>query len=1603
MHLVAFFQAKLERVLGCTAVSRSSVSVDDNKGIVAYPAGATVILYNPRNNGQAHLIGTTKNSITCLSFSFCGRYIATGETGHEPRLRVWELYDVKGQFAFTQIRFTPNGHLVSVGNQHDRSIVVWDWQAQQKIAENRLTSKVNSIDITEQGGCVTVGIRHVKFWYVARKPESTKSVPLQGRSAILADQRNNTFLDVCCAPGNRTFSVTETSLLIEFHDKKLVSTYDLHSEVPRSIVLGTGELFIGFNNGFIRCLDITTMKHKFTFCKPHYLSCDVAEGVKQDALLPDSHPTGCRYPDVRALTYNRKTGMLTVVYSDRSIYTWQQTNRSILKISSQLFHVGPVISLEVYPSNFEWLPHGSIITGGADQTVRIWNVDHLSSSFDENKRTSLPCANVFSEDLKKVIFMTNSDSQLNESPDEVFGASISDTGSGVKSVKVSPDGKHLAAGSRDGNLSVYDLTIPTMEMIAFFEAHESDIMCMEYSDPKSPRYLLATGSRDRMVHLFDPLNGYQPLASIDDHTSTINSILFVEEAGSLQLISSAADRSIVIRKMVDSEPSSVTFSRITHIKSQFGLNYIVLSAGGMVAACQDRQLRTYSFQGKLVKQIKGAASDDGQLTRVRLDPSGIYAATVCTNRNVYIIDVATGEFAAVLTGQSDNITDVAFSADCRRLYVVSYSGCIFVWRLSNFLVSKMMTAARKSQITKNTSTAGIEKPCERSETPDSLLGSGSDAAGDEHMEYIRNMKVKDSESEFGSLSSIRIGDEDSDSCMGRKPTTMIINTPSSSMITDDDFELKRLTTEVVRRSTSGMMNEQFTSWDNVSAANDFSDEEQTLLSTTTSADRSSGALNFVQQQLGGSATIGREGDACTTSSNTPLNLRLTQLPGTTAALVCHNGAGNGTDIVKEENADSYGPSSIVAGNSVLTRKSRKKWDDMAISPIGDTPVYVSSLISNSFDVPSTETHVFPSSTEPSSSKENVLGGFMTMNGNQIQYSPLSSERNVNKKIPNSISASGIAELQQQVSSFPFSNAIRNASESSEPYNTPVLVSPSMSPQSPSSAFSRASVKRCSLTKRLKGIRCSESQTVWTPPLIGTRRSASNMHYTTVSGRTIPVTRRKSDLHITLSRLYQQQQQEKNNLSTAAIGRALSPLARCQAINDVIKNRRMTVAGEEDYASSDLHLRSRSQSPSQLALSVLGNGKRQRQDSDMSTYSVLTMASTRLTPSSSRTNLRAVTLNKQQSSQTLNRLAGLRDRLRKSQENLAGPLSDDGFAAVPNIMSRSKSFGNLRLTAAAPLNGNRPGLGLLLGTSSDASRSYLSRLSADITPVGFLLILLVFPTASAKYLPRTDVEIAKDNLIKEGQIDSVIFSGASGLNIRSRLIARSVGNLYNTPERNDILTGSNLLNQAEIPSGTKTERNLAKTIENLKKASNPDLSKFEIAETSEVLLEAENEREHLFPLAFSTRNQKGKGAVQKRVERYQPRNRVSRDTTSGESDSNSSEINGSPLLQAGGTLGQQFAPRRYFTTINGTSRSISCVESMPRQSVLQTRRIFEPQQRHSSSSVQRRVPSYLAQKLASGDIVAPDVGSEEYPQQSTSSSEVVAFQDFAAKTHQSKRK
>jgi hypothetical protein len=116
-----------------------------------------------------------------------------------------------------------------------------------------------------------------------------------------------------------------------------------------------------------------------------------------------------------------------------------------------------------------------------------------------------------------------------------------------------------------------------------------------------------------------------------------------------------------------------------------------------------------------------------------------------------------------------------------------------------------------------------------------------------------------------------------------------------------------------------------------------------------------------------------------------------------------------------------------------------------------------------------------------------------------------------------------------------------------------------------------------------------------------------------------------------------------------------------------------------------NLRSRSQSPSQLALQMaeqqsrkLSSTLQRRRESDAKSVS-------RITPSSSRTNLRAVS-NMGNSSHALNKLLQTREQLKKSQENLLliSGMNDEGLAPNSNLaMSRSRSIGNLKLSAVRP--------------------------------------------------------------------------------------------------------------------------------------------------------------------------------------------------------------------------------------------------------------------------------------------------------------------------------
>lgn len=105
-----------------------------------------------------------------------------------------------------------------------------------------MSTKVKATAFSENGSYfVTVGNRHVKFWFLETGKSKVRhhthsmllsdwdiyfchfqykeAVPLMGRSAILGEQRNNYFCDVACGKGecgDSTYAITRYVLFCRF-------------------------------------------------------------------------------------------------------------------------------------------------------------------------------------------------------------------------------------------------------------------------------------------------------------------------------------------------------------------------------------------------------------------------------------------------------------------------------------------------------------------------------------------------------------------------------------------------------------------------------------------------------------------------------------------------------------------------------------------------------------------------------------------------------------------------------------------------------------------------------------------------------------------------------------------------------------------------------------------------------------------------------------------------------------------------------------------------------------------------------------------------------------------------------------------------------------------------------------------------------------------------------------------------------------------------------------------------------------------------------------------------------------------------------------------
>ncbi|XP_009682938.2 mitogen-activated protein kinase-binding protein 1 isoform X1 [Struthio camelus] len=703
----------LEKVLGITVSGGRGLACDPRTGLVAYPAGCVVVLFNPRKNKQHHILNSSRKTITALAFSPDGKYLVTGESGHMPAVRVWDVAErtqvaelQEHKYGVACVAFSPSSkYIVSVGYQHDMIVNVWSWKKNIVVAANKVSSKVTAVSFSEDCSYfVTAGNRHIKFWYLddSKTSKVNATVPLLGRSGLLGELRNNFFADVACGRGKKadsTFCITSSGLLCEFNEKRLLdkwvelrNTDSFTTTVANCISVNHDYIFCGCADGTVRIFNPLNLHFVTTLPKPHFLGTDIASVTEASRLF--SGMADAKYPDTIALTFDPTNQWLSCVYNDHSLYVWDVKDpKKVGKVYSALYHSSCVWSIEMYPevkdNNQSCLPPGSFITCSSDNTIRLWNTE------SSNIHGTALHRNILSNDLMKIIYVDDNTQVLLDTDYNSGGsadkadAQVMDTKVGIRSVCVSPSGEHLASGDRIGTLRIYELQ--SLREMLKVEAHDSEILCLEYSKPDTGLKLLASASRDRLIHVLDAGKDYSLQQTLDEHSSSITAVKFAANDGKVRMISCGADKSIYFRT-AQKTGEGVQFTRTHHIVRKTTLYDMDVDPSWKYAAigCQDRNIRVFNISsGKQKKLYKGSQGEDGTLIKVQTDPSGLYIATSCSDKNLSIFDFYSGECVATMYGHSEIVTGMKFTNDCKHLISVSGDSCIFIWRLSSEMTINM--------------------------------------------------------------------------------------------------------------------------------------------------------------------------------------------------------------------------------------------------------------------------------------------------------------------------------------------------------------------------------------------------------------------------------------------------------------------------------------------------------------------------------------------------------------------------------------------------------------------------------------------------------------------------------------------------------------------------------------------------------------------------------------------------------------------------------------------------------------------------------------------------------------------------------------------------
>ncbi|XP_024627066.1 WD repeat-containing protein 62 isoform X3 [Medicago truncatula] len=612
-------------------------------------------------------------------------------------------------------------HLVSGGGY----IYLWDWRSGHLITKFQATSSgstVSSVGFSSDAKfIVTAGKKHLKFWTLesSRKTQQNGGMRRTARSASLAihEKLANLSIEKDCSftsiassvwtnssDDNRKqagglfpiYALTDSGILYLIHSGLSVKK-SVILKVQRAFALSTSEKLIACacNNGTVLLYTPVSLEYVgsilYSKAKKFYEENNTVyhavfpeQNSQQLPALPDA--VACQF-----LAFEK----LVVIYSDHSLYIWDihdvnQATKCFVLVShsSCIWDIKNLCCENMHDPSLACTAKGcsggiSFATCSADGTIRLWDISlqsDLSKDAKELKNellgsSCLVSAGTFERDAVKV--------DLNSQE--------------FRSLAVSSDGKHLAAGDCNGNLHIYNLQ--TSDYTCLQGAHDAEILTLSftlstqdiYGEIAKGSYFLASGGRDCMIHLYDAERNFDLIGSVGNHSAAVTSIKISSD--SCKILSCSADSFLVVHDVVIADNGYKIFMQHRQRASQCGTVYdmaVDQTCETVVTVGQDKKIKAFDMETRRLIRSYNHDNSFGEPIKVIMDPSCTYVVCSFSNKSICIYDFMTGEMVAKATGHAEIVTGVIFLPDCKHLVSVDGDGCVFVWKLPTPLSSKIL-------------------------------------------------------------------------------------------------------------------------------------------------------------------------------------------------------------------------------------------------------------------------------------------------------------------------------------------------------------------------------------------------------------------------------------------------------------------------------------------------------------------------------------------------------------------------------------------------------------------------------------------------------------------------------------------------------------------------------------------------------------------------------------------------------------------------------------------------------------------------------------------------------------------------------------------------